>query len=740
MVEKLEKLLLVNPNVEEVVLSNEGLDDLLPLVPLLSRMTHLKVLKLNNNNIQKLPEDLSALRSLEYLDISHNPIPGLGAVIRGLFSLNSLKHLYVDLPYETDEDEIIVSLTSLESFNGTPLTDNGDDELDDVEERESPGGGVGLSTAPLHQPHGAWGASPGLPSQAATPPSMTGLNISMPPQQQQQQQQPVHASIPPSTNIPAAAQQSSASHLPSLRSRYSAPGQQPGASVPDDYQPKCNWESSDMDQIQRLYRAANSVSGRIANKVEFEDYVKNIIAHLHTLLTGEEDPYKKESEILKVKKIMFEYCFEEISRSSYRFDSNLSTVLTTLQETYANLLGNYDNLIKSMQTHKDKKLEVMRTDMQHAIQEIEQLMQQMDAKDAYGGGMGSGRGGEDTAQMANEIQWLRSENEKLQARLRQYEVGRQKMASQIDNDSAWGSEKKAGKGPSVGKALTHRQLKEIIEDIYASKSKFDIKCLETHLPRETMEQHLYTYLNQKYGLKNLILDWAQAIINGVRKYSAEDNDVAVFGKILRNEIDEEFRFVQRQLKETVHELLRMYLKGKMPMKGDDEVNNLVHKRTAGYMQEEEWVDIVKYMYNAEDSVSIIMRVREVIKEKNPPRRRAVGRRTDSGAPREQNSILYHDFLKVLLDFQLQGHERFLGKFVKLFKQFDADKNGILNEAEFVQLLKAIDPAKLDEEINALLDLIDPHDNQLINFSECVTFLSSELVKMMSEMKQQQSME
>ena len=111
-------------------------------------------------------------------------------------------------------------------------------------------------------------------------------------------------------------------------------------------------------------------------------------------------------------------------------------------------------------------------------------------------------------------------------------------------------------------------------------------------------------------------------------------------------------------------------------------------------------------------------------------------RTES-APRETNSMLYHDFLKVLLDFQLQGHERFLGKFVRLFRQYDADKNGILNEAEFVQLLRAIDPAKTDHEVNALLDLIDPHDNQLINFSECVTFLSSELVKMMSEMKQQQ---
>ena len=141
-------------------------------------------------------------------------------------------------------------------------------------------------------------------------------------------------------------------------------------------------------------------------------------------------------------------------------------------------------------------------------------MQQMDGKDQLP------RGGDgDTSQLMNEIGWLRSENEKLQARLRQYEVGRQKMASQLDDGDEWGS--KQQKGPSVGRSLSLRQLKEIIEDLYASKSKFDIKCLETHLPRETMEQHLYTYLNQKYGLKNLILDWAQAIINGVRKYSGE---------------------------------------------------------------------------------------------------------------------------------------------------------------------------------------------------------------------------
>ena len=43
------------------------------------------------------------------------------------------------------------------------------------------------------------------------------------------------------------------------------------------------------------------------------------------------------------------------------------------------------------------------------------------------------------------------------------------------------------------------------------------------------------------------------------KYSKEDNDVAVFGKILRNECDEEFRFVQIQVKNTIQELLKVII-------------------------------------------------------------------------------------------------------------------------------------------------------------------------------------
>ena len=72
----------------------------------------------------------------------------------------------------------------------------------------------------------------------------------------------------------------------------------------------------------------------------------------------------------------------------------------------------------------------------------------------------------------------------------------------------------------------------------------------------------------------MIIEWATSIINSLKKYSQDDNDVAVFGKILRNECDEEFRFVQTQVKNTMQELLKvqfnhyfkMYLRGKFPLK------------------------------------------------------------------------------------------------------------------------------------------------------------------------------
>jgi hypothetical protein len=43
-------------------------------------------------------------------------------------------------------------------------------------------------------------------------------------------------------------------------------------------------------------------------------------------------------------------------------------------------------------------------------------------------------------------------------------------------------------------------------------------------------------------------------------YSSEDNDICVFGKILRNECEEEFRIVLQKVKNTITDLLTVLIK------------------------------------------------------------------------------------------------------------------------------------------------------------------------------------
>lgn len=74
--------------------------------------------------------------------------------------------------------------------------------------------------------------------------------------------------------------------------------------------------------------------------------------------------------------------------------------------------------------------------------------------------------------------------------------------------------------------------------------------------------------------------------------------------------------MQRTVKDTVVELLRVFLKGVFPKKTDDAITNLLQQRLHGVLGQDEWIDIVKYMYDRDDSMSLIATVRDFI-DSNP---------------------------------------------------------------------------------------------------------------------------
>ncbi len=197
-----------------------------------------------------------------------------------------------------------------------------------------------------------------------------------------------------------------------------------------------------------------------------------------------------------------------------------------------------------------------------------------------------------------------------------------------------------------------KQLKDLIQDMYVQKQKYDEKCVETRLPRETMEQYMYTYLNQRYGLKNLIIEWAAALINGIKRYSAEDSDVALFGKILRNECDEDFRFVYAEVKATLLEVVRERLKLKHRHKTEGEIAKMLADIQAGDLDESQWLHAIKKMYNEEHARTLERKVREKVGEQGQRLRHTDSRKRTreeqlAMQSKKDSAIRFADFQKVL---------------------------------------------------------------------------------------------
>ncbi|KAL9655108.1 hypothetical protein ABK040_008889 [Willaertia magna] len=655
--EKLKDILNHYPDATEISLADCGLISLDEMMEDLTKLINLKVLRLSNNQLTKLPSDMSGLRKLEYLDISNNPFQGLTSIMSALCSLPFLRHLYITLP-EQDEDELIINLANLQSLNGTPLTDIPDND----------------EISPIKVKH---------PQQISK--SNIGFEIN----------------------------------------------------------------ENDLDVSKKLYDA---VSLYLGHKNGFTEFSYDIIHMLKQNVQHENNPTNFQNEVMNGRRILFDKSFDEVVHHVGNYDRKLASVLTIVKNSYSGLLEDYYTFSSRSVEEYNKRLRVMQKDLDNADKEIGQLLEAAEAlqQSAQDSEMAKRKVVQELEKEKDkyleEIGYLKTELEKYKNRLKQFQMNRQKLSTQVSlspskilkQNTATASSPSVSKTSQVSsprgntKALSLRQLKEIIEEIYISKQKFDEKCAETKLPKETLEQHLYTYLNQKYGLKNLILDWASAIIQGVKRYSREDNDVAVFGKILRNEIDEEFRIVQKQLKDTVYELLRIFLRGKYAKKVDSEIQTMINQRVNGELHEEEWVDIVKYMYNKEDSVNVIIKVQEAIQLLQIKQSKGTSRAGDSPTKLTNNKIPYKLFVKVLLTYQLQGHEKFLKKFVRIFRKIDADGNGVLNEIEFNQLLYAINNNRTEEEIQNWLQYVDPYNNQHITFSECVSILSSDLIKLVDD--------
>ena len=286
--------------------------------------------------------------------------------------------------------------------------------------------------------------------------------------------------------------------------------------------------------------------------------------------------------------------------------------------------------------------------------------------------------------------------------------------------------------PVCNRVFTIKMMKEIINDIYNSKAEFDKKSDENKLPRETMEQHMYTYLNQKYGLKSIIIEWASNIINGIKIFSSEDSEICLFGKILRNEIEENARLIYSDIQKSILEYLKYYIKKKNHYISAKEISAILKEKKRGSLTEEEWKEVINYLYNEEHAKILEERISDIIQKKYFKSKLDTDRKLTReeiiqlSKLKEEYNIPFKDLVKIIHEFQIRQREKQLKNFVQLFKSVDKDNNGIINEEEFVNLLYNMNifGEQLKRKIVELLTQIDPYNNKQITFSECVNLFGS----------------
>ncbi len=63
--------------------------------------------------------------------------------------------------------------------------------------------------------------------------------------------------------------------------------------------------------------------------------------------------------------------------------------------------------------------------------------------------------------------------------------------------------------------------------------------------------------------------------------------------------------------------------------------------------------------------------------------------------REGREAGFRELEQTLLEFQLEGHKKFLARFNDLFREHDRDQDGALSLGEFLRIVRQIDPQLRD---------------------------------------------
>ena len=732
------KIMQEQNNAEEtsINLSNKNITDEANIFKeLISSFPNIINLDLSDNQLTYLPEDLSPLNKLQFLDIQRNPFSDFNKLVDALTTLPNLIHLNINLKDQQEVELIFQKLPNLEVLNEKKIKEQlnqiNDNENDNDEENNM-NNNINIERNNSEENSGA--------EEGGENDNNNENNEDNENNENNENVNLIDINDEEIKNI------SLQHEIPNFNDIYK--------------------------KISEKYK---SIQKNNDFKDEFQALIKDEINKINSNIDSNTPNYIYSSNVIESQLSIYSFFTHKFLE--FLQTQNEKDTFDLIKEIHDNISKSYNMLIKiiyKLYPIIDEKIQMLKMQLNEAIKHNNNVFVELNENENKIKEEGKNKEKlinnyqEKISYLESKVKQLENENNLMSEKLftplknitnnsteKQFQLYPQNSNTNFINinnninlnnlppkinyknyfeniNNSYNNNSFLQSSPVCNRVFTIKMMKEIINDIYSSKEEFDKKSDENKLPRETMEQHMYTYLNQKYGLKSIIIEWASNIINGIKIFSSEDSEICLFGKILRNEIEEDARLIYSDVQKSILEYLKYYIKRKHHYISAKEISKILKEKKKGSLTEEEWKEIINYLYNEEHAKILEERISEIIQKKYFKSKLDTDRKLTReeiiqlSKLKEEYNIPFKDLVKILHEFQVKQREKQLKNFVQLFKSVDKDNNGIINEEEFVNLLYNMNifGDQLKRKIVELLTQIDPYNNKQITFSECVNLFGN----------------
>ena len=287
--------------------------------------------------------------------------------------------------------------------------------------------------------------------------------------------------------------------------------------------------------------------------------------------------------------------------------------------------------------------------------------------------------------------------------------------------------------------ITKKQLINFLKNIFKFHKDINKKNQSNHLPKETLANSISSYLQTKYGLKNISQYWEKQIFMGLNYFNDEETEITLFTNIIENKIEESTIDLIIELKKTCDNILLDILKQKNPFKTSKEIDLIFKKKKNSFITHKDWKKILDTLF-PEDNEILYNKIIEFINKSNLEEQKYIEFNIEKGyeylMTREDKrnflsnvnnstvkyNIIYSHFIHLISIIQIELRKEYLGKISDIFIKYDNDSDGLLSENEFCEFMKELG---ISQFINKFLDKIDPYENNCINFSDIIDVLMEE---------------